>query len=387
MKISILNAGGQTDYLYGLVSGLSKRPELEIEVINSIKTEHLFDNFYNVKHLALRGNQNDKSPLKEKYTRIIKYYYRLLKYAITTDSKIFHIQWLNKFIFFDRTFLMLFYKMLGKKIIFSAHNINAKRRDNIDNILNRSSLKIHYNLCDSIIVHTKVIKKELIKQFEIKARKIYVISHGLNSTAPIRGITRSEARNHLGIPQNCKCILFFGNISYYKGLDILCKAFYQLSLEDKDYFLAIAGRDKNCSEYVKESINYIDKPDLTGRWILRNEFIPDEDIEYYFSAGDCIVLPYRKIYQSGVIFLAYRFGLPIIASNVGNFKEDIIQGKTGFICKNNNDDGLSKTINDYFNDDLYLNLENNRKIIKSLTKEKYSWEKIGYKTSLVYRKL
>ena len=60
--------------------------------------------------------------------------------------KLFHILWNNKFQFFDRTLLMLYYRLLGKKIAFTAHNVNAGKRDSNDSWLNRLSLKIQYRL-------------------------------------------------------------------------------------------------------------------------------------------------------------------------------------------------------------------------------------------------
>ena len=70
------------------------------------------------------------------------------------QPKIFHILWNNKFEFFDRTLLMLYYKLLGKKIVFTAHNVNIRKRDGNDSWLNRFSLKIQYQLVDHIFVHT-----------------------------------------------------------------------------------------------------------------------------------------------------------------------------------------------------------------------------------------
>ena len=49
--------------------------------------------------------------------------------TIVLDKK-FHIQWLNKFLFFDRIILNLYYKMLGKKLVFTAHNVDMRERDN-----------------------------------------------------------------------------------------------------------------------------------------------------------------------------------------------------------------------------------------------------------------
>ena len=38
------------------------------------------------------------------------------------------------------------------------------------------------------------------------------------------------------------------------------------------------------------------------------------------------MLPYTHIFQSGVLFLGYSFGLPVIASDVGSLREDVIEG-------------------------------------------------------------
>ena len=53
----------------------------------------------------------------------------------------------------------------------------------------------------------------------------------------------------------------------------------------------------------------------------------------YFKAADVLVLPYNEIFQSGVLFLGYSFGLPVIATDVGSFREEIVEGRTGFLCR------------------------------------------------------
>ena len=59
----------------------------------------------------------------------------LIRYAATAKPKLFHILWNNKFQLFDRTMLMLYYRLLGKKIVFTAHNVNAGKRDLNDSLL------------------------------------------------------------------------------------------------------------------------------------------------------------------------------------------------------------------------------------------------------------
>ena len=90
--------------------------------------------------------------------------------------------------------------------------------------------------------------------------------------------------------------------------------------------------------------------------MLRGDYIPDEETELYFKAADVLVLPYRHIYQSGVLFLGYSFGLPVLAADVGPLKDEIVEGKTGFVFRPEDSVGLATTIEQYFASDLFANL-------------------------------
>ena len=66
-----------------------------------------------IRVLNLRGDQSVEAGLWKKMTRVLAYYRRLIGYAFTAEPRVFHILWNNKFELFDRTALMLFYKLLG----------------------------------------------------------------------------------------------------------------------------------------------------------------------------------------------------------------------------------------------------------------------------------
>ena len=93
-----------------------------------------------------------------------------------------------------------------------------------------------------------------------------------------------------------------------------------------------------------------------GRVLLRADFIPDDETEVYFKAADVLVLPYRHIYQSGVLFLGYSFGLPVLAADVGSLKDEIVEGKTGFVFRPEDPVDLARAIERYFASDLYADL-------------------------------
>jgi glycosyltransferase involved in cell wall biosynthesis len=125
----------------------------------------------------------------------------------------------------------------------------------------------------------------------------------------------------------------------------------------------------------------------SGEALLRAEYIPDEDTELYFKAADVLVLPYRHIYQSGVLFLGYSFGLPILAADVGSLKEEIVEGKTGFVFRAEDSDDLAATIERYFASDLFVNLSSRRQEIINYATEQHSWDVVGRITMKVYSDL
>jgi len=100
-----------------------------------------------------------------------------------------------------------------------------------------------------------------------------------------------------------------------------------------------------------------------------------------------VVIPYVEIFQSGVPFLSYSFGLPVIATDVGSLREDIIEGETGFLCRPKDSTDLARTISTYFASDLYRQLEARRKQIQAFANERYSWARVGEILDSVYRKV
>jgi D-inositol-3-phosphate glycosyltransferase len=387
IRISILNAGQENDYLYGLVSGLSHIAALEIEVVDSDNSEHLFDHFPAVAFFNLRGDNLSPQSFFIKAWRIARYYLLLLRYALTTRARLFHIEWENSLRLFDRTLLILYYKLLEKKIVFTAHNVYKEARDERAGIVHRLSLKCLYRLVDRIVVHTSKMKEELCSLFSVPPGKVVVIPHGVNIRIPRTGVDAGEARAKLGIPAGAKVALFFGLIDRYKGLEPFIDAMAGLIRNDPSFFLLLAGKPKRKSDYVPALLDRISQklPPQNVRHDVK--FIPVPDVETYFAAADCLVLPYRRIYQSGILFLAYRFGIPVVATDVGNFREDVREGVTGFISKSDNAGDLADTLAGFFSSDLFRQRERTRKRIVEEAERDYSWVDIGKRTYEMYLSL
>ena len=386
MKIT-LTTGGAPHYEQGLVSGLVKQ-QMNIDVIGGDELEAApIMRHPRVHYRNLHKRHDPAAPLWLKVFRIFSVYSRLVAYAARTDSHLFHLQWPYKFVFLDRTVMNLYYKALGKKLVFTAHNIDGDARDGISSPVKRFSLRFHYRMMDHLIVHTDKMKRELVEHFGMSAEKVSVIPHGIMSAVPETALSRSEARKQLGLDSRQQVLLFFGMITPYKGLETLVEAVARLKKNGRKFTLIIAGRIKECPDYWERIRRLIEQSDLKGNVVTDLRRVPDEMVEVYLKAADVMVLPYRSIFQSGALFLAYRFGLPVIATDVGSFKEDIIQGQTGFVCRPDDPVDMAETIETYFASELFANLEGKQRDIRNYANERYSWDRIGELTRKVYERV
>lgn len=387
--VSLLTGGSDKPYVYGLTQVLLAKG-VTVDLIGSDELDDPdLSRRPGVNFLNLRGDQRSNASFRIKMSRIIKYYGRLLAYAAAAKPKIFHILWNNRFEVFDRTALMLYYKCLRKKVLLTAHNVNAGTRDGKDGFINRLTLRIQYHLADRIFVHTPRMRGELLRSFGVCDDRVTIIPFGINNAVPNSGLAPSEARRRLGIQENEKVLLFFGRIKPYKGLECLLAAFAEISKGRHDYRLLIVGDlDALNGESYNNSIRMAIENSASAATILfRTEFVPDEDIEIYFKAADVLVLPYTHIFQSGVLVLGYSFGLPVIATDVGSLKEDIVESETGFVCKARDPRDLARAIERYFASELFKNLSVRRTAIQDLARERHSWERVAEITIAAYADL
>jgi glycosyltransferase involved in cell wall biosynthesis len=386
-RVSLLTGGGDKPYALGMAAALTSEG-ISIDFIGSddLCVPELLTNS-RISFRNLRGDQRPEASLLAKVLRVLSYYAKLIAYAATARPKLFHILWYNKFQLFDRTLLILYYKLLGKRVVFTAHNVNAGKRDLNDSWLNRFSLRTHYTLSDHIFVHTDAMKAELMSEFCVPESKVSVIPFGINNTVPNTSLSSAEAKAQLGITRNDKTMLFFGNIAPYKGLEYLVAAFTELLNKDQDYRLVIVGSPKGSKDYWNRIHRTIVCRGVADHVIEKIEYIPDEATELYFKAADVLILPYAHIFQSGVLFLGYSFGLPAIAADVGNLKEEIIEGKAGFVFKPQDAPDLARKIEKYFDSELFRNLERRRLEIKAYANERYSWGRVAAITTAIYADL
>jgi glycosyltransferase involved in cell wall biosynthesis len=151
--------------------------------------------------------------------------------------------------------------------------------------------------------------------------------------------------------------------------------------------IVAGGVKKGAENYLKQVRKLITELNVTDLVDERIGYVPEEQVELYFKSADLLVLPYRRIFQSGVLFLSYSFGLPVVVSDAGSLRHDVIEGKTGFVCRNGEPADLGEQIDRYFKSDLFAELEARRDWIMQHARTSYSWEPLAKETRRVYEGL
>ena len=322
-----------------------------------------------------------KTKSVSKYKKLFKYYNYLLNvYKLIRKEKydVIHFQFFRRRRIESLYFLML--KLIRIKLAHTVHDVTPLNENKLDHFF---SLMV-YKTADVLFVHSNSNKKAL-QQLKLSEEKIKVVPHGdFDTFIPDRIITKPEARKFFGLTQEQNIILFFGAIKEYKGLDILLNSLSFASDKINNLTLLIAGMPDPI-ELKFEYTNIISDLPKEINVIFHDKFIPNVDVEKYFIASDVVLLPYRRISHSGVLHLAYSFGRPVIATNVGDFEETIDEGKSGFVLASNSPENLAEKIIQAFSN--RPKLEEMGRYARHLSETKYTWEKSAELMKPIYEKM
>jgi len=216
---------------------------------------------------------------------------------------------------------------------------------------------------DAFITMSQTVMNDL-KNFD-RVKPVRLVSHPLYDNFGEK-VSKQEARQKLGLQLDGPLMLFFGFIRKYKGLDILLDAMKLLRDKGRtDIRLLIAGEFYEDSKPYDEQINRLG---IASSLILKTNFIPNNDVKYYFGAADVVLQPYRNATQSGVTPLAYHFEIPMIVTNVGGLPDMVPNGIAGLVAEPTAE-SLANSIIAYFD-------QGKDHFLPGLIseKKKYSWD-------------
>ncbi len=380
MNIIILDPfSAVPQYTLPLCEALSKKVSKVILIgNNNLKTENEEEggNLKNIPflHPILDNPLPKKLYILQNLVRVIMYPFALIRlYFLVINHKIdvIHFQWSYIPILEG---LFVFFLKDKCKFIYTIHNStqNHGEKNIIKDFLN-IGFTFFLKKLNKVIVHTNYSKKVIAKKFLTLSNKIEVVPHGLNTFIKENLKYQSQANS-----SRVK-ILFFGQISYYKGVDVLIKS---LKFLTSDLFeVHICGRPELSIENLK---NLAKSEGVVDKLFFKIRYLSDQEVDKLFFESDIIVFPYRHIDQSSVLMGSLRYGKSIVASNVGGFAEILKHNSNALLFDSEDESQLGNLL-----DKLVSSKEKRKKLGKAslaLYDNWPSWENIATETVSIYRK-
>jgi glycosyltransferase involved in cell wall biosynthesis len=229
---------------------------------------------------------------------------------------------------------------------------------------------------DAVIVHSEDSRRR-ITGLGLPPERVHVIVHGafdyLTRLAEVRPLDPA-----VGDLEGRKLVLSFGLMRPHKGIDLLIEAFP--SAPD-DAVLVIAGRPLMPVDPLRARARELGILDRV-RFVPR--FVSEAEIPAYFRRADLVVLPYREVEQSGVVFTAMAFGSPLLLSAVGSFRE-IAESGAAHLFAPGDVPALSAALVELLSDDAARSALS--EAARRAASGPYSWSAVAAKTAELYRSL
>lgn len=234
---------------------------------------------------------------------------------------------------------------------------------------------------DRYIVHTEYSKRALQDQLAVPDHRVAVIPHGV--LAYYREMATEPAGTTRVPHPATKKVLFLGGLKPYKGVDVLLEAFARLREPlASSTILQIVGDPERLATHLQYLARHLGIENRVF-WDLR--FVSESEVASYFAQADVIVLPYRRIDQSGVLMVALAFGKPIVASRVGGFAEVLTDGVHGFLVEPGDVESLARALERILGDDAMR--ARMALAVQELASGQLSWDSVAAKTLAVYEAL
>lgn len=373
--------GGISNYNTSLAKTLDKNPENEVHIVSwthqypSVIPREFVDSsstsdFMEGTGIKVTYLTNYNNPLSwyktARFIRSLKPDKVIFQWAISIQGLPMGAiaKWLNKH--------------SNAEIIYDLHFVVQKEGSRIDEFFTRMGIR-H---ADTYITHAYKTVEELRELFP---KRTFTVTETGNRTTdgsttviklfhpvydlyqPDPDFDREAYKKKLGL--NKHVFLFFGFIRKYKGLHNAIRAFKKVAEQRDDVSFLICGEEfwstldttkfstklkkilfgmaqklflnnkENEQDY--RPLQLIEELGLKEQTVIKNEFIPNEDVHKYFQVADCSVLYYQTATPSGVESLTYNFELPILATRVGHFPETIRDGFNGYLAEPEDIDSMA----------------------------------------------
>lgn len=258
----------------------------------------------------------------------------------------------------------------GARLVWTVHHLIPDEHSH--QAWERLTLTAQGRIVHQAIVHSRGAAEETVRFLRVPEEKLSIIPHGHYADAYPNTISREDARAQLGIAADKSVLLFFGRIRELKGVPELLDGFAQVS--NTDAVLLIAGDP--WTDPLRRLVEQ--RAAANPRIRIALGFIPEEDVQVYMNAADCVVLPFRSGITSGSLALSMSFGKAIVAANTPSLASVPPEGGAIFFDQKR-PGALPAALEQAAGTDLRAMGERNQEHIMQ-----WGWDRVGRLTRRVY---
>lgn len=245
-----------------------------------------------------------------------------------------------------------------------------------------------YQSFSILFFHSADNQKRFSNMFNVDPERFRLIPHGNESiflsTNNEYSTSAKDIRAQYKISKTAPVILFFGNLMPSKGIPDLLKAFTQVQAKHHQARLVIAGKPSKHIDLPTLSQSTVDLG-IANSTIFDSRYIPIENVAALMEIASVAVYPYLNSTQSGSLQVAYSFGRPVIATNVGGLPDVVDDGKSGFLVPPNNPEQLAVAIMKFIDDPKLTSKMGT--YAKHLSETRFSWSNVARLISKAYREI
>lgn len=203
------------------------------------------------------------------------------------------------------------FRAAGGRLVWTLHNVLPHEARHV--WAETQLAQLLADRADAIHALSAITARQAAEVLRIDPRRVVVIEHSSYVGCYPDWISRDAARRRLGLESDNIVLVALGGIRPYKGLGRLLDVFHELADEDDRLRLLVAGKPAQ----TQETAGLQRRCETSPLVISEFSHVPDDQLQVWFGAGDLAVLPYSRILNSGVFWLAQSFGLPTVGPRAG----------------------------------------------------------------------
>jgi glycosyltransferase involved in cell wall biosynthesis len=240
--------------------------------------------------------------------------------------------------------------------------------------------RLLYRRADRVIVLSEAFRALLCAQYGVDPARVRIVPGGVDPDQFAPDGSRTQARAHLGWPQDRPVVLTVRRLARRMGLEHLIEAVNRIRPRVPDVLLYIAGQ----GPLRRQLEGQIDALDLHDHVRLLG-YVSDEDLPRAYRAADLSVVPTVELEGFGLITVeSLAAGTPVLATPVGGLPEILRPLSDALVLPNTGVEALSDALERALTG--RLSLPSSQKC-RRYARDHYSWAAVARQVRAVYEEV